>query len=55
MDMPFAVLVNENSASASEIFAGAVQDYGIGTIVGTVTYGKRRGFRSFAPLVTEAR
>lgn len=40
LDMPFAVLVNENSASASEIFAGAVQDYGIGTIVGTVTYGK---------------
>ena len=40
MDMPFAVLVNENSASASEIFAGAVQDYGIGTIVGTTTYGK---------------
>lgn len=52
--MPFAVLVNENSASASEIFAGAVQDYGIGTIVGTVTYGKA-WFRSFAPLVTEAR
>lgn len=40
LDMPFAVLVNENSASASEIFAGAVQDYGIGIIVGTVTYGK---------------
>ena len=40
LDMPFAVLVNENSASASEIFAGAVQDHGIGTIVGTTTYGK---------------
>ena len=38
--MPLAVLVNENSASASEIFAGAVKDYGIGTIVGTTTYGK---------------
>ena len=37
---PLAVLVNGNSASASEIFAGAVQDYGIGTIVGTTTYGK---------------
>ena len=40
LDMPLAVLVNENSASAAEIFAGAVQDYGIGTIVGTTTYGK---------------
>lgn len=40
LNMPLAVLVNENSASASEIFAGAVQDYGIGTIVGTTTYGK---------------
>lgn len=40
LEIPFAVLVNENSASASEIFAGAVQDYGIGTIVGTTTYGK---------------
>lgn len=40
LDMPLSVLVNEKSASASEIFAGAVQDYGIGTIVGTTTYGK---------------
>ena len=40
LDMPLAVLVNGNSASASEIFAGAVKDYGIGTIVGTTTYGK---------------
>ena len=37
---PLAVLVNGNSASASEIFAGAVKDYGLGTIVGTTTYGK---------------
>ena len=37
---PLAVLVDGNSASASEIFAGAVKDYGIGTIVGTTTYGK---------------
>ncbi|MFI3207583.1 MAG: S41 family peptidase [Eubacteriales bacterium] len=38
--LPLAVLVNGYSASASEIFAGAVQDYGIGEIVGTTTYGK---------------
>jgi carboxyl-terminal processing protease len=37
---PLTVLVNGNSASASEIFAGAVKDYGIGTIVGTKTFGK---------------
>lgn len=40
LNMPLAVLVNEGSASASEIFAGAVQDYEAGTIVGTTTYGK---------------
>ena len=38
--MPLAVLVNGNSASASEIYSGAIQDYGIGKIVGTQTYGK---------------
>lgn len=37
---PLAVLVNGNSASASEIFSGAIQDYEKGTIVGTQTYGK---------------
>ncbi|MDO4522150.1 MAG: S41 family peptidase [Eubacteriales bacterium] len=37
---PLAVLINENSASASEIFAGAVKDYGMGTLVGTTTFGK---------------
>lgn len=37
---PLVVLVNENSASASEIFTGAIKDYGIGTIVGTKTFGK---------------
>ncbi|MEF9946256.1 MAG: S41 family peptidase [Lachnospiraceae bacterium] len=37
---PIAVLVNEYTASASEIFAGAIQDYGLGNVVGTTTYGK---------------
>lgn len=40
LNVPLAVLINGNSASASEIFAGAVQDYGVGTLVGTTTFGK---------------
>ena len=40
LDCPLAVLINENSASASEIFAGAVKDYGAATLVGTRSYGK---------------
>ena len=39
-DMPLVVLVDGYSASASEIFAGAVQDHKAGTIVGTTTFGK---------------
>ncbi len=39
-DIPIAVLVNKNTASSSEILAGAIQDFGYGVIIGTVTYGK---------------
>lgn len=38
--LPLVVLINEESASASEIFAGAIQDHGVGTLVGQHTYGK---------------
>ena len=40
IEIPLVVLVNEGSASASEVFTGAVKDYGVGKIVGTKTYGK---------------
>ncbi len=39
-DGPMMVMVNKYSASASEIFSGAIQDYGRGVIVGGQTYGK---------------
>lgn len=39
-DQPLVVLIDGNSASASEILAGAIQDYEIGTLVGTTTFGK---------------
>ena len=40
IEIPLVVLVNEGSASASEVFSGAIKDYGVGKIIGTKTYGK---------------
>ena len=40
LDLPMAVLINGNSASSSEIFAGAIRDHNYGTLIGTTTFGK---------------
>lgn len=40
LEVPLVLLVDKNSASASEIMAGAIKDYGLGTLVGTTTFGK---------------
>lgn len=40
LDIPLVLLVNGNSASASEVLAGAIKDYGVGAIVGEQTFGK---------------
>lgn len=39
-DMPLVVLTNDYSASASEILAGVIRDYKVGTLIGTKTFGK---------------
>ena len=40
LNIPMVVLVNEYSASASELLCGGIQDYKVGTLVGVTTYGK---------------
>ncbi len=50
---PVTVLINEDSASASEIFAGCLKDYGKATLVGTHTYGKA-SVQNVFPLVDQS-
>ena len=48
MQLPIAVLINGDSASASEILAGAIRDFDYGTLIGTTTYGKGVVQKTFA-------
>ncbi len=62
ISVPLAIIVNENSASASEILAAAVQDHGAGVVVGMTTFGKGvvqtsmqlEGNRAWIKLTTDA-
>ncbi len=45
--MKYAILVNRNTASASELFSGALRDYGKAVLVGETTYGKGSGTRTY--------
>lgn len=49
LDMPMTVLVNENTASAAELFASALKDYEVATLVGVTTFGKG-SMQSIIPL-----